>query len=35
MLPVIALAGTGLVLSYSYMSGPKNLVSVRSMNDNK
>jgi hypothetical protein len=35
MLPAVALAGTGLALAYSYMSGPRNLVNVRSSFDNK
>lgn len=35
MLPAIALAGTGFALAYSYMSGPRNNVAVRSSLDNK
>jgi len=29
MLPVVAIAGTGLALVYSYMRGPRNVVSVQ------
>jgi len=35
MLPAVALAGTGLALAYSYMSGPRNNVPVRSSLDGK
>jgi hypothetical protein len=35
MLPAVALAGTGLALAYSYMSGPRNNVLIRSSLDGK
>jgi hypothetical protein len=34
MIP-FAIAGTGIALAYSYMSGPKNNVKVKSSIDNK
>jgi hypothetical protein len=35
MLSAIALAGTGFALAYSYISGPRNNIQVRSTLDNK